>query len=109
MYNEKKSDEEEGDSDDSDLLGDITISKSKDGNTPPTDFIVEGGTPKDWVPEGWAAYVVFVCKSTRCTDLYLNVFCGDAKNLQKSGAKSRKTARSEKKVEKNLDRSSPGS
>ena len=93
---------------DSDINGDVEneVSVLDANEKVPDDFVPLTAMPNDWTPLGWESYVVFACKTTRCTDRYLHVFSGSAKDMKKSGAKSRKQAKMEKRDESSASRNS---
>jgi len=92
---------------DSDINGDATNEISVQNNDKvPDDYVAPKEMPDDWTPDGWATYTVYACKTTRCTDKFLHVFSGCAKDMQKAGAKSRKQAKKEKRDEVNTSRDS---
>lgn len=82
--------EEEGK--DYDSEEDIVI--NIDVDDPTDDFIPEKEVPFNCMPDGWSCYIAFVCEFTHCNDTFFHLFTGDGSLLSKSGAISRKEARS---------------
>ena len=85
---------------DSSINGDVEneVSVLDSNEKVPDDFVSSTEMPDDWTPTGWESYVIFAYKTTRCTDRYLHVFFGSAKDMKKAGAKSRKQAKTEKET-----------
>jgi hypothetical protein len=70
----------------------------------PSDFTVPAlNLNGKWMPKGWAIFVAYVCRHTRCCDDLVHFYVGDGQWLDQSKAKSRKREREDRKATNVLD------
>ena len=89
-----------GDDSDSDLEDGVNDIEVVEDILPPAEYVPDNDIVDGWIPDGWPAYIAYVCEFTRCTDAYLHMFTGDAYNLSRAGAKSRSATRKDKAKER---------
>lgn len=89
-------DDSEGDETEGDSITEVTVLEVN--AAPPQDYVPTTERGESWRPDGWGAYVLYVCNFTRVTEKYLPYFHYDAAAID-SNAVSRKDVKG-KKVKK---------
>ncbi|GFH50186.1 predicted protein [Chaetoceros tenuissimus] len=88
----------EGDETEGDSITEVTVLEAN--IAPPQDYVSATERDESWRPDGWGAYVLYVCQFTRVTEQYLPYFHYDAAAID-SNAVSRKNVKgSSTKVKK---------
>lgn len=80
-------DASDGDETEGDSITEVTVLEVS--AAPPEDYVPITKREESWRPEGWGAYVLYVCNFTRVTEKYLPFFHYDAASID-SNAVSRK-------------------